>query len=97
MFLAKIECFAVNRFLFAQFAAHVRVLRALAGEEKHRRRTSPGSGDEPFAIETDERGNGFARVFENNGTAMRKCRAPELAGESNVGKIQFRMLDQMRG
>ena len=69
----------------------------MAGEEKHRRRASRSSGDELLAIETDERGNGFARVFDNDGAAMRKCRAPELASESNVGKIQFRMLRKMRG
>jgi hypothetical protein len=48
-------------------------------------------------VETGERGNRLTRVFDDDGATMRKRRAPELAGESNVGKVQFRMLCQMRG
>ena len=94
---AKIESFAENRFVLVELATHVHVLRALAGKQKHRRGTSRGSGNEPFAIETGERGNGLSHVFDDDGAAVRKCRAPQLASESNVGKIQFRMLCKMRG
>ena len=97
MLRAKIESFAENRFVLIELATHVHVLRALAGKQKHRRGTSRGSGNEPFAIETGERGNGLSHVFDDDGAAVRKCRAPQLASESNVGKIQFRMLCKMRG
>ncbi len=62
-----------------------------------RRSVSRISGDEFFTVVTVERGNGFARVFDYDGAAMRKCLAAKLAGEGNVSQIQFGMLCQMRG
>ncbi len=97
MLRAKVKRLAENRFVLIKFAAHVHVLRALAGEEKHGHGASRISGDKFLAVEARERSNGFALVFENDGAPMRKRRAPDLAGESSVGKVQLRMLCEMRG
>ena len=56
-----------------------------------------GSGSELLAVETRKCGNGFAVVFDDDGAAIRKCGASDLAGERHVGKVEFRMLREMRG
>ena len=94
---AEIESVAENRLVLVKFAAHVHVLRALAGEEKDGRGARGSAGDQFFAVDAGERGDGFGLVFDDDGAAMRKGRAAKLAGESSVGKVQFGMRGQVRG
>ena len=49
-----------------------------------------------FAFDAGERGDGFGLIVDDDGAAMRECRAAKLAGECGVGKVYFWMRSQVR-
>ena len=92
----KIESVAKNWLVLVEFAAHVHVLRALAGEEEDRRDARGRARDRFLSLDAVQSGDGCGVVFDHQRAAIGESCAAKLAGECRVGQGLFWMRSQVR-